>query len=169
MDGKVVTVQQPRSQTHGADPRSASRGYMLLDLALAVTVLLLLFAVVWPFVGQGTSKAQQAAVALDIATLLRVDRSLASGKGVSMATRFDLARRTVTGATGRRIDVPGDLAMTVTTGAACMQGTQRFAISFAPDGTSCGGVVALSKGTEAHAIRINWLSGAIDVVNGPRA
>jgi general secretion pathway protein H len=142
---------------------------MLLDLALALTIVMLLFAVVWPVAGSGTSNARQAAIALDIATLLRVDRSSASSQGRSMATRFDLARRTVTGATGRRIDVPADVAMTVTTEARCAEGAQRFAITFASDGTSCGGLVTLSNGIQSYAIRINWLSGMIDVVNGPTA
>jgi general secretion pathway protein H len=142
---------------------------MLLDLALALTILLLLFAVVWPVAGSGTSNARQAAIALDIATLLRLDRSFASSQGRPMATRFDLARRTVTSATGRRIDVPADLAMTVTTEARCAGGAERFAITFASDGTSCGGVVTLSNGMQSYAIRINWLSGMIDVINGPTA
>jgi general secretion pathway protein H len=141
---------------------------MLLDLALALTIALLLFAVVWPVVGRGTSSAQHAAVALDIATLLRVDRSFASSRGAPMGTRFDLARRRVTGATGRHVEVPGDIAITVTTAAQCMEGTQRFVIVFAPAGTSCGGVVALSKGGQTYAIKINWLSGMVDVVNGPK-
>jgi len=141
---------------------------MLLDLALALTILLLLSAIVWPVVGPGTNNVQQAAVALDIATVLRVDRSSASSRGLSMATRFDLARRTVIGATGRRIHVPGDVAMTVTTGVQCMEGAQRFAIVFAPDGTSCGGVVVLSKGMRNYSIKINWLSGMIDVVSDPK-
>ena len=142
---------------------------MLLDLALALTILLLLFAVVWPIAGPGASNAQQAAMALDIATLLRVDRSSASGKGQPVATRFDLTRRTVIGAAGRRIDVPGDVAMTVTTGVQCMEGAQRFVIIFAPDGTSCGGTVVLSKGMQSYTIRINWLSGMIDVVTVPKS
>lgn len=140
---------------------------MLLDLALALTILLLLFAIAWPFVAPGTNSARQAAVALDIATLLRGDRSAAGNNGRSMATRIDLDRRVVASASGRRVLVPGDLAMTVTTGAGCMEGARRFILTFAPDGTSCGGVVLLSKGARSYAIRINWLSGMIDVVSTP--
>jgi general secretion pathway protein H len=142
---------------------------MLLDLALALTILLLLFAVVWPIAGPGASNVQQAAMALDIATLLRVDRSSASSKGQPVATRFDLARRTVISAAGRRIDVPGDVAMTVTTGVQCVEGAQRFVIIFAPDGTSCGGTVMISKGMQSYAVRINWLSGMIDVTSVPKS
>jgi general secretion pathway protein H len=141
---------------------------MLLDLTLALTLLMLLFALAWPVAGPGTNSARQAAIALDIATLLRSDRSAASSASRATGTRIDLGRRIVVSADGRRVDVPGDVAMTVTTGEQCVEGAQRFAIVFAPDGTSCGGVILLSKGARSYAIRINWLSGMIDVVDGPQ-
>lgn len=142
---------------------------MLLDLALALTILLLMFAIVWPVIGQRTNNAQQAATALDVATLLRADRTSAARNGVPTGTRIDLGRRVITGATGRRVQLPRDIALEVTTGAPCMEGAQRFVIVFAPDGTSCGGVLTLRKGGQIYAVRVNWLSGMIDVVNLPKA
>jgi general secretion pathway protein H len=142
---------------------------MLLDLALALTILLLLFAIAWPLAHRGTSAAQHAATALDIATLLRVDRSLAARDGISTGTRIDVGRRMVTSATGRQVRVPSDLALEVTTTAQCAEGLQQFVILFAPDGSSCGGFVVLRKGEHALAIRINWLSGMIDVIALPKA
>jgi general secretion pathway protein H len=142
---------------------------MLLDLALALTIVLLVFAIVWPAVNRGTSPAQQAATALDIATLLRVDRSSASREGTAKGTRIDLARRVVIGSSGRQVRVPDDLAVEVTTTAPCSAGVQQFVIRFAPDGSSCGGIVVLKRGEQALAIRIHWLSGMIDVIALPRA
>jgi general secretion pathway protein H len=146
---------------------SASSGYMLLELVLALTIVLLVSAVAWPMLGRGTSSVEHASVALDIATLLRADRGAAAERGATTGTLLDLDRRTVTGASGRRVQVPGDIAMSVTTGVQCIAGAQRFAIAFAPDGTSCGGVIVLSKGSQSYSIRINWLSGMVDVVHGP--
>jgi hypothetical protein len=40
---------------------------------------------------------------------------------------------------------------------------------FAPDGSSCGGVVNLKKDRQIYAIHINWLTGMIDVANVPKA
>src|SRR5262245_27832961 len=111
---------------------------MLLDLALALTIMLLVFAVVWPMVGQRTNNAQQAATALDVAVLLRNDRTAATRDGIPTATRIDLARRIVTGSAGRQVRVPGDIALELITGAPCIEGAQRFVIVFAPDGSSCG-------------------------------
>jgi general secretion pathway protein H len=140
---------------------------LLLDLALALTILLLLFAICWP-VMRGTSSAQQAATALDIATLLRVDRSSATRDGLPTGTRIDLSRRLVTGATGRHVLIPSDIAIEVTTASHCIEAVQRFVILFAPNGSSCGGLVVLKKGDQALAIRINWLSGMIHVIALPK-
>lgn len=142
---------------------------MLLELALALTILLLMGAILWPIVGRGTSRAQQTATALDIATLLRLDRSTATLNGVATGTRIDLARRVVTGASGRQVSVPTDVAIEVVTAAGCVEGSQRFVIVFAPDGRSCGGVVALKKEGQVLVVRINWLSGMIDVVELPKS
>jgi general secretion pathway protein H len=148
---------------------SRGAGFMLIDVVLALAILLLIAAVVWPMVGYGTSRTQQAATALDVATLLRVDRAAASRDGRPTGTRIDLDERTVIGATGRRVRVPIDLAIEVTTSPLCIEGPRRFLIVFAPDGSSCGGVVKLKKDSQIYAIHINWLTGIIDVANVPNA
>jgi general secretion pathway protein H len=142
---------------------------MLLDMALALTILLVLFAIAWPLIGRSTNNAQQMAIAFDIANLLKADRAVAARDGRKTATRIDLAARTVTNTAGRRIYLPADIAVEITTAQECMEGAQRFAITFSPSGSSCGGVILLKKGGRAHAIRVNWLSGMIDVVAIPKA
>jgi general secretion pathway protein H len=143
---------------------AGSSGYLLLDMALALTILLLLFAIIWPSFGSGTTSLQESATALNIATLLRSDRTSATRTGLPTATRIDLDRRVLTSASGRTVEVPGDIAVEVRTGAACMTSARRFTIVFSPDGSSCGGVIVLKKGGLAFAVRVNWLSGMIDVV-----
>ena len=160
------------SQTGSVSPRpadTASSGYMLLDLALALTILLILFAIAWPIVGNGTNNAQHAATAFDIASLLRSDRGLANRNGRLTGTDINLNSRTITSAGGRRIFIPRDLAVEVTTAQECVEGTKRFVITFAPNGSSCGGIILLKKQGNAYAVRINWLSGMIDVINVPKA
>jgi len=138
-------------------------------MALALTILLLLLAIIWPIFGGGTTTIQQSAAALDIATLLRTDRTSASRLGIATHTRIDLARRTVTGADGRRIDIPSDVTLEVITGVACMKSARQFDIVFQPDGSSCGGVITLKKGRRTYAVRFNWLSGMIDVLDSSKA
>jgi general secretion pathway protein H len=144
--------------------RHSKSGFMLLDMVLALTIMLLLFAIVWPFLGRNTSSAQQAATALDIATLLRVDRATAGKSGVATGTRIDLNRRILVGANGRQILVPADLTLNVLTGTNCRRSASEFIIAFLPDGSSCGGIISLEKNNLSYAVRFNWLTGLIDVV-----
>ena len=137
---------------------------MLLDMALALTILLLLIAIIWPTFGSGTTTLQESATALDIATLLRSDRTLATMSGAPTRTRIDVDNRLLISASGRSLQVPADVGLEVATGRSCMTSWHRFVIVFAPDGTSCGGTVALKKGGASYVVRFNWLSGMIDVV-----
>ena len=148
---------------------SRSSGFMLLDMVLALTIMLLLAAIIWPSFGSGTTALWESATALDIATLLRGDRTLASKTGVPTATRIDLDNRMLISARGRSVQVPADVDLEVATGRSCMTSWHRFVIVFAPDGTSCGGTITLRKGGASYVVRINWLSGMIDVVHPSRS
>jgi len=158
-------LRSTRSRSN-ADHRSS--GYLLLDMALALTILLILFAIIWPTFGGGTTSLQESATALDIATLLRHDRTSARRTGSPTGTRIDLDRRILTSADGRRVEVPSDINLEVTTGGACMTSARQFVIVFSADGSSCGGVIVLKKGAMSYAIRFNWLSGMIDIVHASK-
>src|SRR5215475_9040227 len=93
------------------DPDHKSQGILLLDMALALAILLLLFAIIWPTFGNGSTSLQQSATALNIATLLRSDRTAASRTGVPTGTSIDLDRRTLTSANGRTVEIPTDIAL----------------------------------------------------------
>jgi general secretion pathway protein H len=160
--GALPSLQRMRS-----DGQSKSGGFLLLDMTLALAILLLLFAIIWPTFGIGSTSLQQAATALNVATLLRSDRTAASMLGAPTSTKIDLERRTLTSAKGQTIEVPPDIALEVTTGAACMTSAQHFVIVFSPDGSSCGGIIVLKKRGLSYAVRFNWLSGMIDVVHAP--
>jgi general secretion pathway protein H len=167
---KVVTALPRISQIgstkiSGTTSSAASDGFMLLDMALALTVLLLLFAIIWPTFGRGTSSLRQSAIALDIANVLRSDRTSAGIVGRPISTRIDLNQRMVLGANGHRVDVADDIALEVETGRDCATAARQYVIVFSPDGSSCGGVIVLRKGRLAYAVRFNWLSGMIEVVH----
>jgi len=163
MGMKAVKDLQPISRAGSTRLNGHSSGILLLDMAIALAILLLLLAIIWPRLGRGTTSFQQSALALDIANVLRSDRTSASLTGTSTSTQIDLDLRTITGAHGRRIKIPDDLAVEVTTGTACIAAARRFVIVFAADGTSCGGVILLRRGAQTYAVRFNWLSGMVDV------
>lgn len=150
--------------------RSAGRrsGFLLLDMALALAIVLLAAAIIGPTIPRGTSSAGLAATVMDVATMLRADRTGAVRDGQRVGTVIDLDGRTVSDARGRTVKVPRDLTFEVTTATPCSLGDRRYQITFNPDGSSCGGVVRLAKGGRSFRIRVNWLTGWVDVVGPER-
>jgi general secretion pathway protein H len=146
-------------------PARERRGFILLDLVLALAVFGLIVLVAWPLIAPGTSAARHAAYALEIAALLKDDRTAAARLQTSVVTRIDVfERRVSSGASARAVVLPGDLALDVLASQICSLGSGRFAIAFAADGRSCGAVIRIAKGERDWRVRINWLSGQIDVV-----
>ena len=156
--------QTGSSKTGNIKLPGASGGFLLLDMALALTILLLLFAIIWPTFGRGTTSLRQSAIALDIANVLRSDRTTAGLSGRPTVTRIDLNQRVVLGANGRRVEIADDIALEVATGRGCATAARQYVIVFSPEGSSCGGVIVVRRGRLAYAVRFNWLSGMIDVV-----
>ena len=118
--------------------RSAGRrsGFLLLDMALALAIVLLAAAIIWPAIPRGTSSAGLAATVMDVATMLRADRTGAVRDGQRVGTVIDLDGRTVSDARGRTVKVPRDLTFEVTTATPCSLGDRRYQITFNPDGSS---------------------------------
>lgn len=137
-------------------------GYMLLDMTLALAVLLVVALVLWPSILGRTTRPQLAALALDSAATLRSLRVEAVRRGEPASARLDLATRQLHGDGGRAVTFPADLAVDFVTDRRCRPGARLFVLTFAPDGSSCGGVLTLSTRRAAWRIEINWLTGAID-------
>jgi general secretion pathway protein H len=168
MGTKVELAARPTSGAAHAEPAGAGgaqEGIILLDLVLAVAVFALVLLVALPSMPQGTTPARHAAYALEVAAVLKSDRTAAARTGREVATRIDVAERTISGAAnGQVVMLPDDLNLDVIASDVCAAGQGRFAIAFAADGRSCGAVIRISKDTRAWRIRINWLTGFVDVV-----
>jgi general secretion pathway protein H len=138
---------------------------VLLDIVLAMAILGFVMLVVMPALPSGTTTARHGAYALEVAALLKTDRTAAARSGGEVATQVDVGARTiVSGATKQTVELPADLTLDVIASDTCPAGKGRFNIVFAPDGRSCGAVIRIGKGTRDWRIRINWLTGYIDVV-----
>jgi len=148
--------------------QSRRAGFMLIDVAMALAVVLLVAAVMWPAMPRATNSARLSATAMEIATVLRADRTSARRTGNPSATVLDLSSRTVSGG-GRSLAVAPGFAFEVLTTAACRQAGNRFRIEFRPDGSSCGAVVRIAAGGRAFRVRVNWLTGWVDVVGPEKA
>jgi general secretion pathway protein H len=169
MDTKVEPAADPTSGAAPADPATTAAngqsGVILLDLVLAVAIFSFMILVALPALPQGTTPARHAAYALEVAAVLKNDRTSAARTGREVATRIDVQDRSISGsANGQRVLLPEDLNLEVIASDLCVAAPGRFAIAFAPDGRSCGAVIKISKGTRDWRIRVNWLTGFVDVV-----
>ena len=67
------------------------------------------------------------------------------------------------------ITLPQDVTLDLIASGSCMTPGGQFAIIFAADGRSCGAVISLAKDGRNWRIRVNWLTGFIDVVAPDRS
>ena len=69
------------------------------------------------------------------------------------------------GSSGRVLQVPDDVTFQAMLPLSCNERAARSTISFFATGTSCGGVIVLSRLGTGYEVRVNWLTGGIEVVS----
>jgi general secretion pathway protein H len=145
------------------------RGVVLLDLVLAIAIAALLLLVILPVLPIGTSPSRQAAYAAQVAAVLKADRTAAARGGSPVATRIEVPERRISSGSSRRaIVLPRDLTLDVLASDLCRSAQGTYTIVFAVDGRSCGAVIHILKGDRDWGVRINWLTGHVDVVRPDR-
>jgi general secretion pathway protein H len=130
-----------------------------------VAIVAMLAAVLLPGIPRATSRPRLEAFALETAAVLKADRSAAIRRQVQIATDVNAAARFVrSGATGRVVQVPSDVLFQAMLPERCNQRPAFSTISFFASGMSCGGAIALTRFGAGYEIKVNWLTGGIDVV-----
>jgi general secretion pathway protein H len=133
-----------------------------------LAIVALLVAILLPAAPRRTSRARLEAYALETAALLRSDRNTAIRRHIAVATQINAAGRTVrSGATGRALRIAGDVAFDALLAERCNGRPAFSTISFFASGMSCGGTIVLTRPGTSYEIRVNWLTGGIEIV--PRA
>ena len=145
--------------------RSPQSGVILLDVVLTLAIFALIALLILPTLPRGTTPSRQGAYAAQIAAVMKNDRTAAAQSGREVATRVDVANRLVTsGSSGTVVTLPSDITLDVIASNLCADRPGRFAIVFSPDGRSCGAVVHVAKGDLNWRVRVNWLTGQVDIV-----
>jgi general secretion pathway protein H len=145
--------------------RSPRAGIILLDVVLTLAIFGLIALLILPSLPRGTTPSRQGAYAAQIAALMKNDRTAAARQGREIATRVDVANRRVSsGSADTTVTLPSDVTLDVFASELCADQPNRFAIRFAPDGRSCGAIVHITKGELDWRVRVNWLTGLIDIV-----
>jgi general secretion pathway protein H len=161
---KVELEREPTSPA-GRDDRGAGEdGFTLLEIVCIVAILAILSAILLPAFPRGTSRARLEAYAIEAAALLKADRNAALRRRVQVATQIDAPGRTIrSGATGRTLRVPDDVGFDAVLASRCNQRAAGPTIRFFATGMSCGGVIALTRPGSGYEIRVNWLTGGVEV------
>jgi general secretion pathway protein H len=142
------------------------RGFTLLEMVCVLAIIALVATVLLPSIPRETSRARLQAYALQAATLLKADRNAAINRNVSVATLVDAGGRAIrSGVSTAQIRIPEDVRFDAVLPQTCGRQAGLSTIRFFANGTSCGGTIALTRLNAGYEIRVNWLTGRVDIVS----
>jgi general secretion pathway protein H len=140
-------------------------GFTLLEMVGVIAVIAMLAAILLPSIPRGTTRPRLEAYALETAALLKADRTAALRRHAQITAQVDAPGRAIrSGSTGRILQVPDDVGFEATLPLSCNERPARATISFFATGASCGGTIVLSRLGTGYEVRVNWLTGGIEVV-----
>jgi general secretion pathway protein H len=143
---------------------AATAGFTLLEMTAVVAIVAMLAAVLLPSMPRTTSRQRLAGFAVQTAALLKADRTAAVQRSSQVNAQIDAAGRVIrSGSTGRAPQIPADVAFQAVLPRTCNERPAHATISFFPTGMSCGGTIMLSRLGAGFEIRVNWLTGGIEV------
>lgn len=145
---------------------SAEQGFTLLEMVCVLAIIALLAAVLLPFIPRETSRSRLQAYALQAASLLKADRDAAIRRHISVATLVDAGGRAIrSGASQLAIRIPDDVRFDAVLPETCQRQAALSTIRFFANGTSCGGTIALRRFEAGYEVRVNWLTGRVEIVS----
>jgi general secretion pathway protein H len=146
--------------------RISERGFTLLEMVVVLALIGMVAAVLLPFIPRHTSRPRLQAYALQAAALLKADRTAAIQRGTDVATLVDATGRSIrSGATADMIRIPDDVRFEALLPQTCNRHQALSTISFFASGMSCGGAIALTRLDAGFEVRVNWLTGRIEIVS----
>ncbi|MBC9876241.1 prepilin-type N-terminal cleavage/methylation domain-containing protein [Bradyrhizobium sp. INPA01-394B] len=141
------------------------QGFALIEILCALAIVGLLAAIILPGIPRSTTRAKLESYAVETAALLKSDRNSALRRQVWVATLVDAEARAIrSGVTGQTIRLPPDVVVQATLAARCADRATGRTIDFFPSGMSCGGTIALARPGMGYEIRVNWLTGGVEIV-----
>jgi general secretion pathway protein H len=157
--------RQPTLPAVRAEHDSGQQGFALIEILCVLAIIGLLAAIILPAIPRATTRAKLESYAVQTAALLKADRNAALRRHIQVTTQIDAAARSIrSGATGRLIRLPSDVSLDAMLASRCADRNAGRSIDFFPSGMSCGGVLALARPGMGFEVRVNWLTGGVDIV-----
>ncbi len=140
-------------------------GFTLIEIVCVLAIVALLAGLALPSFSHGTSRARLEAYAIETAALLQADRLAAIAFRRQVSTELDADQRAVrSGVGGRSVRYPDDVHFDAVLASQCAHRAAGSTIDFFPSGLSCGGTIGLTRPGNGFQIRVNWLTGGIEIV-----
>lgn len=137
----------------------------MIEMLCVLAIIGLLVAIILPSIPRATSRAKLESFAVETAALLKADRSAALRRQVQVATEVDAQNRSIrSGVTGRVIRFPADVSLDAYLAVRCADRNAGRSIDFFPSGMSCGGTIAMARPGVGYEVRVNWLTGGVEIV-----
>ncbi|MBR0822675.1 prepilin-type N-terminal cleavage/methylation domain-containing protein [Bradyrhizobium liaoningense] len=144
---------------------ATQRGFSLLEMVCVLAIIALMAAVLLPFIPHQTSRSRLQAYALQTATLLKADRNAAIERSTSVATLVDAASRAIhSGSSRTTLRIPDDVRFDAVLPQSCQRQAAQSTIRFFANGGSCGGSIALTRLDAGFEVRVNWLTGRVEII-----
>jgi general secretion pathway protein H len=141
------------------------RGFTLLELLVVLVIGVLLVSLAPPLLSGLSGATELRGAARQVAAGLRSARNEAVSRQREAALTLDLEQHRF-GVTGdpREIALPERLAIQLYTAQEELVDATSGGIRFFPDGSSTGGAITVSGPKRAYRVNVDWLTGAIAIV-----
>ena len=145
--------------------QNRQRGFTLLEILVVLAIGVLLVALVPPLLSGLSGATELRGAARQLAAGLRNARNDAITRQREAVLTLDLAQHRF-GVTGDSpaIQLPDGLALKLYTAQAELLDGATGNIRFFPDGSSTGGHIIVSGPKLAYQVNVDWLTGAIAIV-----
>ena len=145
--------------------RRTQGGFTLIEMVGVLAIVAIVAAILLPQIPRETSRPRLEAYAVETASLLRADRNNAVRNRIEVMTQVDAPGRLIrSGSTTRVVRVPDDVVVEALLAQRCNDRRAFSTISFFASGMSCGGTIVLSHAGSGFEIRVNWLTGGVELV-----
>ena len=146
---------------------AGTQGFTLLELLIALAIAALLFVFVVPAGSRQRDHGELANAARAMAAGLRLTRLEAVNAGRSAVFTIDVDHALYQPAGAARAALPRGVQLALVTQRREARGAALGDIRFFPDGSSSGGAVTLSRGSDRFEVQVNWLTGGVSVHEQP--
>jgi len=148
------------------DYPSRQIGFTLAELLLVMTIGAALMAVAPPLIQKALPGVQLKGGAREIAAGLRHVRNQAVATHESRRFMLDVERLRYWSEDGsKRRSLPEGIEIELFTAESELEDNGVGGIRFFPDGSSTGGSVTLRHGERGYKIRVDWLTGQVEIID----